>query len=126
MIWRCYKSASPPMFVQLLIYAYLILLQMVGIVLAFQTRKVRINVLNDAKSVAMLIYISSIVLVVIGLVKFFARSYINISAAIFSSGILILATFFLALIFIPKVVNLIASLYFILLELPLQKCCRAT
>ena len=114
------------MFVQLLIYAYLILLQMVGIVLAFQTRKVRINVLNDAKSVAMLIYISSIVLVVIGLVKFFARSYINISAAIFSSGILILATFFLALIFIPKVVNLIASLYFILLELPLQKCCRAT
>lgn len=93
------------MFVQLLIYTYLILLQVVGIILAFQTRKVKITVLNDAKSVTTLVYISSIVLVVIGLVKFFARSYINVSAAIFSSGILVLATVFLALIFIPKVVT---------------------
>ena len=103
-IWRCYSTDSPPMILQLLIFIYLILLQVVGIILAFQTRKVKINVLNDAKSVAVLIYISSIVLVVIGLIKFFVRSYINVSAAIFSGGILVLATFFLALIFIPKVV----------------------
>ena len=104
-IWQCYEPDSAPMFVQLIIFIYLILLQMVGIILAFQTRKVKINVLNDAKSVTVLIYVSSIVLVVIGLIKFFLRDYINISAAFFSGGILVLATFFLTLIFVPKVLR---------------------
>ena len=106
-VWRCYEIGSPPFYCDL-ISIYLALLQIVGIVLAFQTRKVKIRVLNDSKFVAALVYISSIVLVVIVLTTFILRSYINISAAIFSGGIIILATIFLALMFIPKVRRLLS------------------
>ena len=102
-VWRCYEVGSPPFYCDLLIFIYLALLQIVGIVLAFQTRKVKIRVLNDSKFVAALVYISSIVLVVIVLTTFILRSYINISAALFSGGIIILATVFLVLMFVPKV-----------------------
>ena len=102
-VWRCYEVGSPPFYCDLLIFIYLALLQIVGIVLAFQTRKVKIRVLNDSKFVAALVYISSIVLVVIVLITFILRSYINISAALFSGGIMILATVFLVLMFVPKV-----------------------
>ena len=106
-VWRCYDIGSSPFYFDLLIFIYLGLLQIVGIILAFQTRKVKIRVLNDSKFVAALVYISSIVLVVMVLTTFILRSYINISAAIFSGGIIILATIFLALMFIPKVYRLL-------------------
>ncbi|CAI8046144.1 Gamma-aminobutyric acid type B receptor subunit 2 [Geodia barretti] len=83
---QCYESGSIPFVLDLLIFVYLGLLQLVGIILAFQTRKVRIPILNDSKSVTALIYISSIVLVVIVLITFILRGYINICAAIFSAG----------------------------------------
>ena len=102
-MWQCYSSKSVPFVFDLIIFIYLGLLQFVGILLAFQTRKVKITVLNESKSVTALIYISSIVLVVIVLITFILRSYINLSAAVFSGGIIILATFFLGLSFIPKV-----------------------
>lgn len=102
--WRCYETGSLSFVFDVIIFSYLSLLQLVGIILAFQTRKVKINVLNDSKSVATLIYISSIVLVVIVLIRFFLRSYINAGTAIFCGGILLLATIFLVLIFCPKVI----------------------
>ena len=102
-MWQCYESRSAPFYLDLVIFLYLVLLQIVGIILAFQTRKVKINILNDSKSVAALVYISSIVLVVIVLVTLILRSYINISAALFSAGIIILATVFLIFTFVPKV-----------------------
>lgn len=105
-VWQCYDSGSPSFVLDLIIFIYLTLLQIVGIILAFQTRKVKITVLNDSKSVATLIYISSVVLIVIVLIKFFLRNFINVSAAVFSGGILLLATFYLILIFCPKVIVL--------------------
>ena len=102
-VWRCYDVGTRPFVLDIIIFVYLGLLQFVGIILAFQTRKVNITALNDSKAIAILIYISSIVLVVIVLITFILRSYINVSAAMFSGGILVLATFFLVLIFIPKV-----------------------
>ena len=102
-MWQCYESGSVPFIFDILVFIYLGLLQFVGIILAFQTRKVKINVLNDSKSVTALIYISSIVLVVIVLITFILRGYINISAGVFSGGIILLATIFLLLMFIPKV-----------------------
>ena len=74
-----------------------------GIVLAFQTRKVKISALNDSTFVAALVYISSIVLVALVLVTFALRGYINIQGAIFSGGVLLLAFVYLILMFIPKV-----------------------
>ena len=102
-MWQCYESGSVPFIFDILVFIYLGLLQFVGIILAFQTRKVKINVLNDSKSVTALIYISSIVLVVIVLITFILRGYINISAGVFYGGIILLATIFLLLMFIPKV-----------------------
>ena len=110
-VWQCYKASSAPFYLDIIIFVYLILLQIVGIILAFQTRRVKINILNDSKSVASLVYISSIVLVVIVLVTFILRSYINVSAALFSGGIIVLATVFLLLMFVPKVSNIHIILY---------------
>ena len=102
-VWQCYESGSAPFVFDVLIFVYLNLLQLVGIILAFQTRKVKIPILNDSKSVTALIYISSIVLVVIVLITFILRGYLNVSAAMFYGGIILLATIFLIFIFVPKV-----------------------
>ena len=102
-VWVCYEPGSPAFYCNLVIFLYLALLQIVGIVLAFQTRKVKIPVLNDSKFVAALVYISSIVFVVLALDTFSLRGYINVGKATFSGGILLLATSFLTLTFVPKV-----------------------
>lgn len=99
----CYEGSSPTFFWQIFIFAYLAVLQIIGIVLSFQTRKVKVQGLSDSKFVAAIIHISSIVLVVLALVTFSLRTYINVGNGIFVAGIFILTTIFLALIFIPKV-----------------------
>ena len=102
-IYECHESDSAPFYIDLLIFVYLAIIQVVGILLSFQTRKVKIPVLNDSKYVVAIIYISSIVLVVLALGTFSLRGYINVQTAISCGGIMLLATTFLALIFIPKV-----------------------
>ena len=99
----CYEASSPSFFWQIFIFTYLVVLQIVGIILSFQTRKVKIQGLRDSKFIATIIYISSIVLVMLALVTFSLRTYINIGVGMFVAGIFILTTTFLALIFIPKV-----------------------
>ena len=86
-----------------LTYVYFGLLQLIGIILAIQTRKVQVKVLNDSKYVAALIYISSILLVVLAVVTLVFNSYINVSETVFSGAFLFAATIFACLIFIPKV-----------------------
>ena len=102
-VWTCYEPPYGTFYCDLLIFAYLALLQIVGLVLAFQTRKVKITALNDSTFVAAVVYISSIVLVALVLVTFALCGYINIQAAIFSGGVLLLAFVFLILMFSPKV-----------------------
>ena len=104
-VWQCYaySDGSPPLIIDIIIFIYLSLLQFVGIILAIQTRKVKINALNDSKSVTVLIYISSIVLVMIFIVSFLSRGHYNTSTALFSGGIIFLATVFLVITFVPKV-----------------------
>ena len=85
------------------VFAYLVTLQVIGIVLAFQTRKVKVRGLRDSKYVAAIIYISSIAIVVMALVTFALENYINIGTGIFVVGIFTLTTIFLVLIFVPKV-----------------------
>lgn len=87
----------------MVIFIYLGIMQIVGIVLAFQTRSVDISVLNESKFVAAFVYFSSIVFVALVIVNFALASYINAFGGIFSGGILILATMSLGFTFIPKV-----------------------
>ena len=102
-IWICYASHTPSFYWRILIYTYLGILQIVGIMLAFQTRKVKVPGLNDSIHVAAIIYISSLVLVILIVDDFVLETYPNTSGAIFTLGIMILTTAFLALTFVPKV-----------------------
>jgi gamma-aminobutyric acid type B receptor len=102
-VWVCSDASSPGYFWQIFIYTYLVMLQIVGIVLAFQTRKVKLPGLRDSKFIASIVYISSIILVILALVTFGLRTYINIGTGILVAGIITLTTITLGLIFIPKV-----------------------
>ena len=99
----CYAASSPSFYWQIFIFACFSVLQVVGVVLAVQTRKVKVPGLRDSKFVAAIIYISSIMIVALAMETFTLRNYINIGAGIITAGIFSLTTLFLALIFIPKV-----------------------
>ena len=90
----------------IIILIYLGLLQVIGIILAIQTRKVKVKVLNDSKYIAALIYISSIVLIILVVISFTAVGYINVAEVFYSGGLLLATTAFLCLTFIPKMVSL--------------------
>ena len=105
-VWACFDHGDDGYYCDLLIFVYLALLQIVGIVLAFQTRKVKISALNDSTFVAALVYISSVVLVALVLVTFALQGYINIQGAIFSGGVLLLAYVYLILMFASKVLHM--------------------
>ena len=83
------------------------LLQLIGFILAVQTRKVKIKALNDSKYVAAIIYVTSIVLVVLVLVTFALSRFLTIAEVFFSGMLMLGTTAFLSLIFIPKVRGLV-------------------
>ena len=95
--------------VYIVIYVYIILIQIIGIILAVQTRNVKVKALNDSKYIAALIYISTIVWLFTGIVIFILPwNIINISEMIYSGGLLLAVTVFLCLTFIPKVQQLLS------------------
>ena len=79
------------------------MLQVIGLVLAIQTRKVKVEGLRDSKYITAIIYISSISIVVMALVTFALEHYINIGTGIFVFCVFKLTTIVLSLVFIPKV-----------------------
>ena len=87
------------------LFGYKAILQIIGILLAFATRKVKVKGLNDAKYIAGAIYVTSIVIVVIIIIIIFnaLRDYLVSLAAVYSVGFVLDATLILGLIFIPKV-----------------------
>ena len=101
--YQCFNLTDGTAVLVIIKNVYLALLQIIGLVLAIQTRKVTVKVLNDSKYIAALIYISSITLVVLVLTTFTLRNFINIYQLLYSGGLLVAITAFLALIFIPKV-----------------------
>ena len=78
------------------------LLHFAAVILAFTTRRVKIKVLNDSKSVAVIIHTTSVTLVALVIISFTLDSYIVVVQEIlFSGGILLATTVFLTFIFIP-------------------------
>lgn len=102
MVWQCYITNNSNIVVTVVL-AYLVLLQIIAIVMAIQTRRVKIKVLNDSKYIIALIYISSITVVLLIAVKFALGSVININELLVSGAFFIATTSFLSLTFIPKV-----------------------
>ncbi len=71
--------------------------------MAFHTRKIKIKVLNDSKEITAIIYINSIILVSLVITEFGLRAYNDAYAAVFGLALLIEATLFIGIVFIPKV-----------------------
>ena len=95
-------------------YAYKGLLQLVAMFMAFHIRRVKIKALNDSKETAVIVYINSIILVLLAVVEFALNTYHEVYAALFGLGLMVGATLFLTLVFIPKVQPMfIMNSYFI-------------
>ena len=86
-----------------ILYGYKMLLQVIALVLAFSTRKVKVKGLDDSKYIAAAIYITSIVFAVIIVATYSLNEFVNAFPALFCTGFLIGTTFILGLVFVPKV-----------------------
>ena len=86
-----------------IVFGYLFILQLVAVIFAFQTRKVKIKALNEAKQVIAIIYTTTVCLVILILTSFALSQYLNATNALYSLSIMAATTIFLSLIFIPKV-----------------------
>ena len=77
--------------------------QIVGLFLAFATRKVKIKGIDDAKEIAATIYVTSLVLAIMIVSMYTINELINTYAAVFSTGFFIGTTVIMAFVFISKV-----------------------
>ena len=87
-----------------ILYGYKMLLQVIALVLAFSTRKVKVKGLDDAKYIAAAIYVTSIVFAVIIVATYALNDFVNAFPALFCTGFLIGTTVILGLVFVPKVI----------------------
>ena len=100
-IYIC-SSKSRDLFLGVLL-GYKMLLQVIAILLAFTTRKVKVKGLDDAKYIAAATYVTSIAWSVTIVSTYSLNEFVNGFAALFCTGFFIGTTFILALIFVPKV-----------------------
>ena len=91
------------------LYGYKALLQIIALAFSFSIRKVKIKGLNDAKSIAVAVYVTSIVTAVIMVSFYSLKQYLNVYATLFCLGFFIGTTAILCLIFIPKVSRLLVG-----------------
>ena len=70
--------------------------------MAFQSRKIKIAILNDSVYVGALIYISSIATAAIVVTNYGLDGYLNVKESLISGAYCVLATAFLGVVFIPK------------------------
>ena len=84
-------------------FVYKALLQVVGIFMAFHTRKIKIKALNDSKEITATIYINSIILTLLIITEFGLQTYVDAYAALFGLALLVEATLFIGMVFVPKV-----------------------
>ena len=78
-------------------------LQVIALVFAFATRKVKVKGLDDSKYIAAAIYVTSVVLAFAIITSFSLRDFVNVFATLFSTGFFIGTTVILGLVFVPKV-----------------------
>ena len=85
------------------LYGYKMVLQVIALVFAFATRKVKVKGLDDSKYIAAAIYVTSVVLAFAIITSFSLRDFVNVFATLFSTGFFIGTTVILGLVFVPKV-----------------------
>ena len=99
-----YSCSSTPRNIFLgILYGYKMILQVIALVLAFSTHKVKVKGLDDAKYIAATIYVTSIVLAVIMVATYSLKNFVNAFPTLFCTGFFIGTTSILGLAFVPKV-----------------------
>ena len=88
-----------------ILYAYILLTQLIAVFLAFRTRKVEIKILNDAKYIAVIIYLTSIIITIMIVCAVLLSNFLNADGAVFGGLIYIFITTVLCVLFIPKVIH---------------------
>ena len=88
-----------------MINCYKGILQICALGFAFQTRKVKIEGLNDAKYIAAFVYTTSIVLGMMFISSIALYSYINVHSVIYSFGACLAISAVLGFMFVPKVIK---------------------
>ena len=86
-----------------ILYGYKMVMQVIALVLAFITRKVKVKGLDDAKYIAAAIYVTSIVLAVVIVATYSLKDFVNAFPTLFCTGFIIGTTSILGLVFVPKV-----------------------
>ena len=71
--------------------------------MAFHTRKIKIKALNDSKEITAIIYINSITLIVLAITEISLHRYVDVYHAVVGLALLVEATMFTGIVFIPKV-----------------------
>ena len=82
------------------------LLQVIALVFAFATRKVKVKGLDDSMYITASTYVTSIVLAVTIVTTYSLKDFVNTFPALFCTGFLIGTTVILGLVFVPKVGSL--------------------
>ncbi len=103
--WRCLGGDPVAYYYQIIYYFGIMLVLVLALVFAFQTRKVKIEVLNDSKWIAAIVYCSVPVTIVFSVLTFVLASWVHLSGTIFCVGLFALSTIFLGFVFVPKVSN---------------------
>ena len=86
-----------------ILLGYKMLLQVIALILAFATCKVKVKGLDDAKYIAAATYVTSIVWAVLIVSTYTLKGVVNVYPCLFSTGYFVGTTFILGLIFLPKV-----------------------
>lgn len=105
-VWQC-TAKNNANIINITIFVFEAILQIIGVILAFQTRRVKIRVLNDYVYVSSIIYISTITIFCTAAITVALGALLNITEVAYSGALLIATTCLLGLTFIPKVVSVL-------------------
>lgn len=86
-----------------ILYGYKMVLQIIALVLALSTHRVKVKGFNDAKYIAAVIYVTSIEVAVILICMYTLSGFVNGFVAAIGTVDLLGTTFTLGLVFVPKV-----------------------
>lgn len=105
-VYRALTCSSNPWIRRLsfgILHLYKGVLHVCALYFAFQTRKVKIEGLNNAKYITALVYTISIVLAITATAPLTLTNYINVYAVVYSFGFWLANSAILGFLFIPKV-----------------------
>ena len=86
-----------------ILFGYKGVLQLLALLLAFRTRKIKVKGLDDAKSIIAAVYISTIGLVLLTISTYLLKEYINAFVIVRGFCIVLATTVVMALVFLPLV-----------------------